>query len=274
MRQKDGLMDLVQKYRKLEKSLESVELPTSDELRSLLEQHDSEPQRRAPFVPLSQPVRRPLQHPVWRYAASVLLLVTMGLTGWFFLQQSSKSGPGVSPVADVSTGDTVSVDPQRPDSLLPMTPALEWKQEGGQMAFELPRPEMEYQHQTLVNNEINNATILSHTSDSAGGMMADNEEVSPKPKDLPADSNSDPHIIPDYPDRKMMKDADIKQNEDSDRKALRGESKKPAKKKRKFSLNKNDKDNSGSNVNVVVPERTPQPHQVPVGNGRFITIYH
>lgn len=274
MRHKEDTLDLEQKYRRLEKSLEAIDLPSSYELRVLLEQHDRESKGKAPFVPLTHPVRRSLLRPVWRYAASILLLIAMGWVGWLFLRQSPTPESGAAPVAGTPVGDSTSKDYKRQDSLLPVSPMLEWHQEGSQMAFELPQSEREHIHYDRHDNEIYKADAFSHSRDTSGDLMADNDELLPKTDYSPGDSNADPHVTSDYPDRKTMKDVDLKQNDNIDRRALRDESKKPAKKKRKLNVEKNDRDNTSNDVNVIVPERTARPHQVPIGNGRFVTVYH
>lgn len=274
MRQKEDILDLERKYRKLEQSLESIDLPSSDELRTLLEQHDRDAQQGAPFVPLSRPVRRSLQRPVWRYAASLLLLITMGLVGWFFLRQPSSTDSGMSPVAVTRTDDSTSEDNKCPDSLRPVTPLLDWQREEGLMAFEQSPSEPLQRSQDRPDSETGRSSILSHTRDTAG-MLVDNDDDLPKSRCLPVDSSADPHGLSDYPDRKMLKEVDLQKDENSDRRALRENPKKPAKRKRKLQVDKNDKDNRNNDINVIVPEKTAaRPHQVPLGNGRFITVYH
>ena len=112
--------DLEQMYRRFSEQAERVPLPTEEQLLELIRQQPqvaAEP--KSVRVPL-QPTRRSCNTHMWRYAASVLLVVSVGLVAWLMTRPqpapmvADKQTPAPTPA-----GNTLTNDSALGDSLVP-----------------------------------------------------------------------------------------------------------------------------------------------------------
>jgi len=113
-----------------------------------------------------------------------------------------------------------------------------------------------------------------------GGLLSD--EVAPIAPVAPdgTDSSMQPHYTPDYDEHQMIKEKDLRVNEEADQKTIQPKQTPPASgRKRKIILDKSKKDSKKNDVNVIVPQnnqtgKAPRPHTIPTSGGHHTTIWY
>ena len=269
-------------YGRFSKEMDSIPLPSEEELMQLLDRHDAQGVRQVPFVP----VRR--RRTPWRYAVAALLAGVLFVFGWLLWPQEGSPSPKVAEQAE--SGERKAESGATQDSIIPATiaePEIIKPRQLASMKAESGKRKAESDGRTAdsaVQQETVKPVVLpveqlpalaeTEPADTAVAPQqdaADSTGTSPKPE----------HEIDDYPERPTIKEAeDIIKQENSQR-ALR---------KRKLSgkIKSHDKDgksfidkqkNEKDGVRVVTPKSTPppsapMPHYIPMGNGQSRIVWY
>ena len=270
-------------YGRFSKEMDSIPLPSEEELMQMLDRHDAKGVRQVPFVPVVRK-RTP-----WRYAVAALLAGALFVFGWLLWPQGGSPSPMVAEQAESGERKAESGMATQ-DSVIPATIAepeiikprqlASRKAESGERKAESEMPTAD----SAVRQEIVVPVVLpaeqipalaetepADTAATPQPSAADTSATSPKPE----------HEIDDYPERPTIKETeDIIKQENSQR-ALR---------KRKLSgkIKSHDKDgksfidkqkNEKDGVRVVTPKSTPppsapMPHYIPMGNGQSRIVWY
>ena len=270
-------------YGRFSKEMDSIPLPSEEELMQMLDRHDAQEVRQVPFVPVVRK-RTP-----WRYAVAALLAGALFVFGWLLWPQEGSPSPKVAEQAESGERKAESGMATQ-DSIIPATIAepeiikprqlASRKTESGERKAESEMPTAD----SAVRQEIVAPVVLpaeqlpalaetepADTNAAPQPEVADTSATSPKPE----------HEIDDYPERPTIKETeDIIKQENSQR-ALR---------KRKLSgkIKSHDKDgksfidkqkNEKDGVRVVTPKSTPppsapMPHYIPMGNGQSRIVWY
>ena len=269
--------DLEQMYRRFSEQAERVPLPTEEQLLELIRQQpQAAAEPKSVRVPL-QPTRRSSNTHMWRYAASVLLVVSVGLVAWLMTRPqpapmvADKQTPATTPA-----GNTLTNDSTLGDSLVPaVMPLVNYEE-----ALMATQPHTQ-QLTPQADDTAAGVRVPLPMETYDGGLLSD--EVAPIAPVAPdgTDSSMQPHYTPDYNEHQLIKEKDIRANEEADQKTIQPKQQQPTKKnnKRKINLEKTKKNSKKNDVNVIVPQnqqtgRAPRPHVVPTGNGHHTTIWY
>ena len=270
-------------YGRFCKEMDSIPLPSEDELMQMLDRHDAQEVRQVPFVPV---VRR---RTPWRYAVAALLAGALFVFGWLLWPQEGSPSPKVAEQAEsgelkaesgMATQDSViPATIAEPEIIKPRHLASRKAESGKRKAESEGRTTDSAVRQEIVAPvvlPVEQLPALAETEPADTTVApqpdaADSTGTSPKPE----------HEIDDYPERPTIKEAeDIIKQENSQR-ALR---------KRKLSgkIKSHDKDgksfidkqkNEKDGVRVVTPKSTPppsapMPHYIPMGNGQSRIVWY
>ncbi|MBQ6097186.1 MAG: hypothetical protein IJK99_05510 [Bacteroidales bacterium] len=269
-------------YGRFSKEMDSIPLPSEDELMQMLDRHDAQEVRQVPFVPVVRK-RTP-----WRYAVAALLAGALFVFGWLLWPQEGSPSPKVAEQAE--SGERRAESGAMQDSVIPATIAepeiikprhlASRKAESGKRKAESDgrTADSAVQQETVkpVVLPVEQLPALAETepADTTAAPQqdaADSTATSPKPE----------HEIDDYPERPTIKETeDIIKQENSQR-ALR---------KRKLSGKRKSHDKDGKSfiekqkmerdgVRVVTPKSTPppsapMPHYIPMGNGQSRIVWY
>ena len=263
-------------YGRFSKEMDSIPLPSEDELMQMLDCHDAQGIRQVPFVP----VRR--RRTPWRYAVAAMLAGALFVFGWLLWPQEDSPSPMVAEQAEsgerkaesgMATQDSViPATIEEPEIIKPRHLALREAESEGRTTDSAVRQEIVApvvlpveQLPALAETEPADTTVAPQQD------AADSTATSPKPE----------HEIDDYPERPTIKETeDIIKQENSQR-ALR---------KRKLSGKRKSHDKDGKSfiekqkmerdgVRVVTPKSTPppsapMPHYIPMGNGQSRIVWY
>ena len=264
--------DLEQMYRRFSEKADRVPLPTEEQLLTLIRQQpQAADDAKGIKVPL-QPTVRHSRARVWRYAASVLLVVSVGLVAWLMTRQqpvpmvADHQSPTTTP-----SGNTLKVDTVLTDTLVPAVMPLKTDDE----ALLATQP---HTHQ-MAPSAADTATVrLPLPMETHNEGLLSDESAPSAPNGM--DSSMQPHFTPDYDEHQMIKEKDLRVNEEADQKTIQPKQQPPASgRKRKIILDKSKKDSKKNDVNVIVPQnnqtgKAPRPHTIPTSGGHHTTIWY
>ena len=270
-------------YGRFSKEMDSIPLPSEEELMQLLDRHDAQEVRQVPFVPV---VRR---RTLWRYAVAAMLAGALFVFGWLLWPQEGSPSPMLAEQAESgerraesgrSTQDSViPATIAEPEIIKPRHLASRKAESEGRKAESEGRTTDSAVRQEIVAPvvlPVEQLPALAETEPADTAVapqqdVADSTGTSPKPE----------HEIDDYPERPTIKETeDIIKQENSQR-ALR---------KRKLSGKRKSHDKDGKSfiekqkmerdgVRVVTPKSTPppsapMPHYIPMGNGQSRIVWY
>ena len=262
--------DLKTMYRRFGQEIDKVPLPSEDELLALINREPAAASDSAPRRVAFAPAKRHQRSRWIRYAAAVLLMVSAGAMGWLLLRQPdaptmadrpSQPATPAGPAADSTHATTSRPDSLQPVPLLPMADEV--------LLAEQPAT----QNPQAAADSAERPQHLAPSSAAPDGLLSDLPVMT---HDAATDSSDLLHLTPDYPERPLMKDKDIKINEDNSKQTLREKKIQEARRRQKFRMEKNN-NNENSDVNVIAPNPStpqPRPHWVPTGNGHHTRIWY
>ena len=255
-------------YSRFSREMDSIPLPSEEELMQIIDRYDAQDDRQAPFVPIGR------RRTVWRYAVAAMLAAAMLVFGWLLWPQ----GGTPSPVVAESHGDTIVVEKEKTDSIVPTIIAVPDNIKPRQIAsMRTGKPKLrQVGFDSAVLQEINDLDVLPAEQ---LPILAETEQadtaVAPQPVD--ADSASAvpmrEHEIDDYPDRPTIRETEDIIKKEYNLRAI---------KKRKLSGRKKTRVKAGESfidkqkdekeeIQVVVPKSAPSssapmPHYISTGN--------
>ncbi|MBR6330564.1 MAG: hypothetical protein IKR79_02820 [Bacteroidales bacterium] len=262
-------------YGRFCKEMDSIPLPSEDELMQMLDRHDAQEVRQVPFVPVVRK-RTP-----WRYAVAALLAGALFVFGWLLWPQEGSPSPMVAEQAE--SGERKAESGATQDSVIPATIEepeiikprhLASREAGSEGRTTDSAVRQEIVAPVVLPVEQLPALAETEPADTAAAPQpdaADSTGTSPKPE----------HEIDDYPERPTIKETeDIIKQENSQRalrkRKLSGKRKSHDKDGKSFiDKQKNEKDG----VRVVTPKSTPppsapMPHYIPMGNGQSRIVWY
>lgn len=282
--------DIEKLYARFSKEMDSIPLPSEEELMQMLDRYDAQEVRQVPFVPVVRK-RTP-----WRYAVAAMLAGALFVFGWLLWPQEDSPSPMVAEQAESGERKAES-EMATQDSVIPATIAEPEKIKPRQIASRKAESE-----ERKAESGKRKAESDGRTADSAVQQETVKPVVLPV-EQLPALAETEPadttvapqqdaadstgtspkpeHEIDDYPERPTIKETeDIIKQENSQRalrkRKLSGKRKSHEKDGKSF-IEKQKMERDG--VRVVTPKSTPppsapMPHYIPMGNGQNRIVWY
>lgn len=276
-------------YTRFNDAIDSVSLPSEDELMQLLDKHDAQPAMRTPVVPVVPVSRRP--H-VWRYVAAAAVIVILAYLGWMMWPQNQPQLPIIA-----ATTDSNNLQPQTSDSLTHQPLNFSNSKTLKTRTASVKRNRIiAPQSSTISDSNAENIipaaipddpqTILSRpqnvvASKVAASETADSTAAAPQPNEndsIDTQQNQE-RSIEEYPVRPTIKETEDIFKDENNQRALRH---------RKATRRKNNNKREGNfirkqsekkdEIRTVSPPPTPtpipRPHTTSLGNGKTQTIWY
>ncbi len=263
--------DLRRLYKDLSTELEAVELPSDDELHRLIGGHQASEKSGAPYVPLSRP------KPIMRYAAAAMLVLGLGAVGWL-VQRHQGEAPMVASKGEepkVIVADSI-VEPLRDSvaqTVVTAPPVVSERLAAVQKAEVEPR--VQVAADSVVTPEARQqeempATMVAETDTAAAPLPLAEQQ-----KEEDTATSRDVHTIDNYPTKPTTTEVDNIIKEENSRRALKSNRKRRMFKRREDFMEKQKEQRE--KLYIEVEKQLPNQmrmHYVPLGNGRYSTLFY
>lgn len=272
--------DLDNLYARFNDAIDSVTLPSEDELMRLLDKHDAQQPRQVPAVPVVPVVRR--SH-ILRYVAAAAVVGLLAFFGWMIWPQTHSQQQPIIAIKQDSNNTVVEQNDSISPTIQPLPQhSIETKTASLKKDNTTPTQTVNVSDSS-VENIIPTATPETPQTMVAASEPTDTAITTPQPNEndsIDTQQNQE-RGIEEYPVRPTIKETEDIIKDENNQRALRH---------RKASRRKNNNRREGNfirkqsekkdEIRTISPPTTPSPNPIPrphttsLGNGKTQTIWY